>query len=179
MDTIGLLAAWVGVVSFLLCVVIIVTVHLMTSPFQRWWAKTSPARAEKRIQRLQADLAAIDAPSNPYVTDLITLWGTTTLTLIAGVAVVMVSIQILDLAPALLASVLPFNINSKLITRVTGLFLFVVSYFFVFRLSYLAVKIRLKTLPRKPRYAQLASREIAVLRERRGLPADMPAEHVI
>jgi|SRR5579871_557051 len=179
MDTIGLLAAWVGIVSFLLGIVAVVAVHLVTSPFQRWWAKTNPARAEKRIQRLQADLAANETTSNPYTADLVSLWGTMIVNLIAGVAVVIVSIQILDLAPALLASVLPFNINSKLITRGTGLFLFVVSYFFVFRLSYLAVKIRLKTLPRKAQYAQMASREIAELRERRGLPADIRAEHVI
>jgi hypothetical protein len=179
MDTIGLLAAWVGVVSFLIAIVAIVAVHLVTWPFQRWWAKTSPARAEKRIQRLQADLAASDTPNNLYMADLVSLWGTMLLNLIAGVAVVMVSIQILDLAPALLASMLPFNIDSKLITRGTGIFLFVVSYFFVFRLSYLAVKIRLKTLPRKPRYAQMALKEIAELRELSGLPVDMQAESLV
>jgi hypothetical protein len=175
MDTIGLLAAWVGIVSFLLTTVTVVAVNLVTSPFQRWWAKTSPARAEKRIRRLFADLATSELPSDLYLSDLVSLYGTMILNLIAGVAVVLVSIQILDLAPALLASMLPFNIDSKALTRITGLFLFVVSYFFVFRLSYLAVKIRLKTLPRKPGYAQMALREIAELREHRGLSTD----HVI
>jgi len=168
MDTIGLLAAWVGVVSFLLALVIIVAAHLVTSPLQRRWARTSPARTEKRIQRLLADLATHELPSNAYVSDLVALYGTMILNLVAAVAVVLVSIQILDLAPALLASMLPFNIDSKAITRGTGLFLFVVSYFFVFRLSYLAVKIRMKSLPRKPGYAQMAMREIAALRERQG-----------
>jgi hypothetical protein len=172
MDTIGLLAAWVGVVSFLLAVVTIMAVHLVASPFQRWWARTTPARAERRIQRLFEDLAANERPGNQHLSDLVSLYGTMILNLIAGVAVVLVSIQILDLAPALLASMLPFHIDSKLLTRITGVFLFVVSYFFVFRLSYLAVKIRLKALPRKPGYARMALREIAELRELRGRPAE-------
>jgi hypothetical protein len=169
MDTIGLLAAWVGTVSFLLATVIIVAVYLVTSPVQRWWAKTSSSRAEARIQRLFAGLATNELPSNTYLSDLVSLYGTIILTLVAGVGVVVVSIQILDLAPAMLASMLPFSIDTKLITRATGLFLFVVSYFFVYRLSYLAVKIRLLTLPRSPGYAQMALEEIAELRERRGL----------
>ena len=175
MDTIGLLAAWVGVVSFLLSVVIIVAGYLITSPLQWWWATTSRARAERRIQRLTADLATSQDPSSPYISDLISLYGTMILTLVAGVALVLMSIQLLDLAPALLAATLPFNIDSKLLTRVTGLFSFVASYLFIFRLSYLAVRIRAKTLPRKPGYAARASREIAKLRQGRVLPSERTA----
>jgi len=176
MDTIGLLAAWVGVVSFLFASICIVAAYLVATPFQRWWAMTSPARAQKRIQSLFADLAANETASNLDISDLVSLYGAMILTLIAGVGFVMVSIQILDLGPALLASTLPFNIDSKIMTRITGVFLFAASYFFVFRLAYLAVKIRIRTLPRKPGYGQRALKEIAKLRERRGAPTERTAQ---
>ncbi len=172
MDTIGLLAAWVGVVSFLAAIAGIVAVHLVTSPFQRWWATTSPARAQKRIQSLFAGLATNELPGNSHLSDLVSLYGSMILTLVAGMGLVMVSIQLLDLAPALLASMLPFNIDSKILTRATGVFLFAVSYFFIFRLAYLAVKIRVLVLPRKKGYAQMALKEISELRERQGVSTE-------
>ena len=164
MDSIGLLAAWVGVVSFLIATVITVAMHLITSPLQRWWAQTSPKRSERRIERLQLDIATSQVPDTGYMSDLISLYGEMVLSLVAGVAVVIISIQILDLGPALLAASLPFNINAKLITRATGLFLLFSSYLFVFRLCFLSVKIRVKTLPRKSGFIQNSQKEITQLR---------------
>jgi hypothetical protein len=175
MDTIGLLAAWVGVVSCLFAIVVAVSVHVATPRFQRWWARTSRARVEKRIETLLAGLAMNGNPDNAYIADLISLYGSMIVNLIAGAALVIVSIEILDLGPALLASMLPFNIDAKMLTEAAGLLTLVSSYFLIFRLSYLALKIRLRTLPRKRGYAEEASREIAQLRAAQGLPA----EHIV
>jgi hypothetical protein len=138
----------------------------MTTPlFQRWWAATSPARAARRIEKLSADLAMLQAPDSAYLADLISLYGAIIVNLIAGTALVIVSIQVLDLGPALLAAILPFNINSKVLTRITGLSLLFGSYVFVFRLSYLVVQMRLRTFPRRARYERIALQEIVRLRQ--------------
>jgi len=107
MDTIGLLATWIGMLSFLLVTLITVAKNLRTSPLQRWWAKTSPNRAERRIQAIGAEIAACEIPSMAYLADLIHICGTMILNLIAGAAVVIISIQVLDLGPDLLASIIP------------------------------------------------------------------------
>jgi hypothetical protein len=175
MDTIGLLAAWIGILSVLSSVLIGAGVHLATPLVQRWWARTSGARAARRIEKLSSDLAAaLEAPDNGYLADLISLYGGMILNLIAGTALVIVSIEVLDLGPALLAAMLPFSINAKLLTRVTGFGLLAGSYGFLFRLSYLVVKLRLKTLPRKPGYARSAAREIARLRAAEPLGVTSP-----
>ena len=160
MDTIGLLAAWAGMLSFLLVTLITVATNLTTSPLQRWWAKTSPVRAGRRIQALRAEISASEIPSTAYVADLTCLYGTMILNLIAGATVVILSILVLDLGPSLLAAMLPFNIDSKFLTRATGLFLFAMSYVFVFRLSYLAVRIRKQTRSHTPGFARRAMQEI-------------------
>src|ERR1700676_3545336 len=56
MDIIGLLAAWVGVVSFLLAVLIAIVVNLLTPGVQQLWAQTSRNRTEKRLHKLLNDL---------------------------------------------------------------------------------------------------------------------------
>jgi hypothetical protein len=168
MDTIGLLAAWIGVICLLFTIPVSLVAHALAPRIPQWWAKTSPARAERRIAILQDELGLTEGPDGAYVADLISLYGAATLSLIAAVGTVIVSLLILDLGPALLASILPFNIDSKILTRFTGLFVLAISYFFVFRLSYLTARIRLKTLIRNPEYAKRAVTEIAELQKRVG-----------
>lgn len=170
MDTIGLLAAWTGILSILSSLVIAVAVYVATPMFQKWWAASSPDRAARRLEGLSADVALreppdISYPDLNYIARLISLYGALVLNLVAGTALVIVSIEILDLGPALLAAVLPFNINPRILTRITGLALLAGSYIFIFRLSYLVVKLRLLTLDRKAGYAQRAAREISQLRQ--------------
>jgi hypothetical protein len=165
MDTVGLLAAWTGIISLLSAVVIAAAVYVTTALFQRWWAATSPARAARRIEKLSADLAMLQAPDSAYLADLISLYGALIVTLIAGTALVIVYILVLDLGPALLAAILPFNINATVLTRITGLFLLFGSVVFVFRMSYLVVQLRLRTFPRRARYVRIALREIARMRQ--------------
>jgi hypothetical protein len=171
MDSIGLLAAWVGIISFLLMLAMAGVAPFVTGYAERYWASTSRARARQRIQRLHEGLELAERPQTAYVADLVHLYGSVILTLVAAATVVVVSIEILDLGPALLASTLPFSIDAKLLTRFTGFFLLAISYGFVFRLTWLATKIRNKTLPRKPGYSQRAMREIAALRAKHGLAA--------
>ena len=168
-DTFGLLAAWAGAVTFLIASFAIIAAYA-SDPLQRWWAKTSPRRTERRIQRLRADLAINEAPDSTYLMDLVSLYGTGIMNLVVGAAVLIMSIQILDLAPPLQVSTLPLNIDKNLIIRYTGLFFVVTSYFFVFRLSYLAMKIHRKTLSRRPGFAQMALQEIADLHDRQNPP---------
>jgi hypothetical protein len=163
-DTIGLLAAWSGVLGILVSALIGTAIFGALPRLQRWWALTSPARAARRIERLSADLASPSADRR-YLTDLITLYGGMILTLVAGAAWVVVSIVILDLGPALLAAILPFSINSKAFTRVTGLLLLGGTFVFLFRFSYLAVRLRLRTLPGKSGYARTAEEEIKLLQQ--------------
>jgi|GEM_PF-5936824 len=154
MDTIGLLAAWVGVVSFFFVTAILVVSNQTISPLQRWWASTSPSRAKHRIATLKAELAQAEETTNVYLFEFISLWARLLLTAIAGIGVIITSILILDLGPALLAAVLPFNLDSKLITRGTGVFLFLSSYLFIFRLCYLATKIRNRITFHRPERAR-------------------------
>jgi hypothetical protein len=169
LDSIGLLAAWVGIISFLLMLVMAGVAHFVTPHLQRYWAMTSPVRARRRIQNLYEGMELAERPQTAYLADLVTLYGTMILNLVAAATVVVVSIEILDLGPALLASTLPFSIDAKLLTRFTGFFLLAMSYCFVFRLTWLATKIRNKTVPRKPGYTQTALKEIAELRAKHGL----------
>ena len=164
MDSIGLLAAWVGIVSFLLMPAMAGAAHFAMPHVERFWAHTSPARARRRTEKLYEGLEMAERPPATYVADLVTLYGSMILNLVAAATVVVVSIEILDLGPALLASTLPFSIDAKLLTRFTGFFLLALSYVFVFRLTWLATKIRNKTVPRKPGYGEKALQEIAELR---------------
>ncbi len=164
MDSIGLLAAWVGIISFLLMPAMLAVAHFVTPHVERYWAGTSPSRARRRTQKLYEGLEMAERPQTAYVADLVTLYGSMILNLVAAATLVLLSVEILDLGPALLASTLPFSIDAKLLTRFTGFFLLAASYGFVFRLTLLATKIRNKTVPRKPGYSQRAVQEIAELR---------------
>ncbi len=171
MDSIGLLAAWVGIISFLLMLAMAGVAHFVAPNAQRYWATTSLPRARRRIDKLSEGLELAERPQMAYIADLVTLYGTMILNLVAAATVILVSIEILDLGPALLASTLPFSIDAKLLTRFTGLFLLAISYCFVFRLTWLATKIRNKTIPRKPGYTGRSLKEIADLRAQFGLTA--------
>jgi hypothetical protein len=164
MDSIGLLAAWVGIVSFLLMPAMAGAAHFALPLLEKYWATTGAARARRRLQKLNEGLEMAERPQTTYVADLVTLYGSMILNLVAAATVVVVSIEILDLGPALLASTLPFSIDAKLMTRFTGFFLLAMSYGFVFRLTWLATKIRKKTAPREPGYSRKAQHEIAALR---------------
>jgi hypothetical protein len=175
MDSIGLLAAWVGIISFLLMPVMAGAAHFLIPHLEKYWAATSPVRARKRVQKLREAMEVAERPQINYLADLVALYGSMILNLIAAATVVVVSIEILDLGPALLASTLPFSVDAKLLTRFTGFFLLTVSYGFVFRLTWLATKIRSKTLPRKPGYSRKALREIAELRAKYDLTVQQEA----
>jgi hypothetical protein len=170
MDTVGVLAAWVSVISFLFAVLVAIASHLFNSQYQRWWARTSKKRAERRLKRLLSD-SAFDprSPSSDYIADLVSLYGSMLLNLITAVGLVMISIEILDLGPALLSATLPFNIDSKALTRATGVLMLLFSYFFIFRLAYLGIQIRRQTNLMKSRNAERTSLEISQLRARLGL----------
>ncbi len=165
MDTVGLLAAWTGILSVLSSVLIGAAVYAATPLFQRWWAGTSSARAIRRIERLSEDLALQEGPDSGYIADLISLYGAMILNFIGGTALMIVSIEVLDLGPALLAAILPFSVNAKMLTRITGFCLLAGSYLFVLRHFYIVVKLRLRTFPKKAGYARVAAREIARLRQ--------------
>ena len=122
MDSIGLLAAWVGIISFLLMLALAGVAHFVTPHVQKYRALRSPVRARRRIQTLHEGLEMAERPQLAYLADLVTLYGTMILNLVAAATVVLVSIEILDLGPALLASTLPFSIDAKLLTRFTGFF---------------------------------------------------------
>jgi hypothetical protein len=122
----------------------------LTPRVQYWWAKTSRKRGERRIEKL---LAYVDlhskSPENRHITELVSLYGEVIVTLIAAVTLILVSVEILDLGPALLASMLPFNIDSKMLTRMTGVLMLFMSYLFIFRLCYLGVRLRRETPSKK------------------------------
>ena len=59
MDTIGLLAAWVEVLSFLGGILVAMTVSFAGRRVRQWWAATSQARAEMRIRELTSDLKGV------------------------------------------------------------------------------------------------------------------------
>lgn len=173
MDTIGLLAAWTAVLSLLSSLVIAVAVYAATPLLQKWWTAGSPDRDARRLENLSANVALREPPDNSYpdlnyIARLISLYGALVLNVVAGTALVIVSIEILDLGPALLAAVLPFNINPRILTRITGLALLTGSYMFIFRLSYLVVKLRLLTLHRKAGYTRSTLLEVSQLRQVHG-----------
>jgi hypothetical protein len=175
MDTIGLLAAWIAILSYLIGIVLTVLATFLARPCQQWWATTSKKRAEKRLRRLSSDLEHYREPADTwYISGLISLYGTMILTLTAAIGLVVVSIEILDLGPALLASILPFYINGKLITRITGVLTLGISYFFILRLCYLGVKLRRKYARDKADYMETTSEEISKLQKRFDLPLQAP-----
>ncbi len=165
MDTIGLITAWVGVVSFLTIGAILGAANSLITPIERFWAKTSALRRERRIQRLVAEVASIETIANADLFDLISLFGSAVLTLVTGIGVIVFSIQVLDLGPSLLAASLPFNIDGKIITRTTGILLFLASYILGFRLCYLAGRISVKLRKRKPGYIAKAMAELQTLQQ--------------
>ena len=167
MDTYGLLAAWVGITSFLFAIIISAAVSLFQSPLQQWWALTSRARSEKRLKRLAADWEAHRAdPGSAAVYELTALYGSLIFNAVAAVGLVMVSIEVLDLGPAILAATLPFNIDAKLLTHGMGLITLGLSYFFILRMSYLGIRLRAATLLRTAGNRARASRYIMQLRTR-------------
>jgi hypothetical protein len=171
MDTVGLLAAWVGVVSCLCGILLAIGMQVSSWVYQRLWAKTSRTRAQRRLDKLLLDLdAMLSVPDNTYLANLISMYGSMILNLVAAVGLVMISIEILDLGPALLAATLPFNINSRLLTRFTGILVLVLSYYFILRLCYLAMTMRITNFRSKSANGDSLSREISRLRARLGLP---------
>ena len=100
------------------------------------------------------------------------------MTLVAAIGLMIVSIQILDLGPAILAATLPFYINAKLITRVTGLLMLGIGYLFILRLCYLAVQLMRKYRRNKVEYLESTLAEISKLRSQFGLQAEV-SENVI
>jgi hypothetical protein len=128
MDTIGLLGAWVAVISFLLAALIAMGLNALSALSRRWRAHGEPTHKL--------------TPETSHVATLVSLYGSLILTLVAAVGLMVVSIEILDIGPALLATTLPFNINTKILTRSIGLLTVVLSYCFIFRLSYLGIKLR-------------------------------------
>jgi hypothetical protein len=171
MDTIGLLAAWIAILSYLVGIVVTVLATFLARPCQRWWAGTSKKRAGQRLHRLVSEMELYREPADSwYISGLVSLYGTMILTLTAAIGLVVVSIEILDLGPALLASILPFYINAKLITRVTGVLMLAISYFFILRLSYLGVKLRRRYSRNKADDIERTSREISKLQKRFDLP---------
>jgi len=162
MDSFGLLAAWISVASFLFAVLAAIASHLLSRPYQRWWAKTSVKRSEKRLQQLLA-YGEIDAhnPGTGYVAELVSLYGSAILNLVAAIGLVIVSLVILDLGPSIIAAAtLPFNISTKWLSRGIGVLMLVIGYFFIFRLCYLGIQIR--------RRGRAYSEEISTLKERLG-----------
>jgi hypothetical protein len=167
MDSIGLLAAWVGIVSCLCGILLAIGTHVSTFACQRWWARATQARAQRRLNKLLIDLdTTLSGANNAYLADLISLYGSLILNLAAAIGLMMISVEILDLGPALLAATLPFNINAKLLTRITGILTLILIYYFILRLCYLAMAM----LRLKLRNADRISREISDLRRRLGTP---------
>jgi hypothetical protein len=174
MDSIGLLAAWTSVVSFFVAVMVAIAFHLFGRRCQRWWARTSSKRSEKRLQQLLA-YRKIDPrdPGTGYVGELVALYGSAMLTLVAAIGLVILSIVILDLGPAIIAAAeLPFRIDVKLLIRATGLVMLFIGYFFIFRLSYLGIQIRREVSFRRANDREELFDEIFQLRERLGLTRD-------
>ena len=141
MDTLGLLAAWIGVISFFFAIFVAVVATLVGPMFRTGRAGTSKARAENHSKLLVAEEASATETRVNQILNLLPLYGTFTVTLIAAVGSLILSIQVLDLGPQLLSIMLPFNISSKILTRTTGLITFTLSYLFIFRLAYLSKKL--------------------------------------
>jgi uncharacterized membrane protein YfcA len=169
MDTVGLLAAWVSIVSFLAAILGIVVGLLVVPLVQYWWAMTSKRRGEKRLQKLLSYVNTHKDPDNRDIADLVCLYGEVILTLMAAVAVLLMSLEVLDLGPGILAQMLPFGVDPKILTRGTGILMLFVGYLLIFRLSYLGVKLQRET--RSKRAQERALREISNLRARLNVPA--------
>jgi hypothetical protein len=169
MDTVGLLAAWVSIVSFLAAILAIVVGNLIVPILQSSWAKTSKRRGEKRLSKLLSYVELHKDPDNRDIADLVGLYGEVILTFTAAVAVLLMSLQVLDLGPGILAQMLPFGIDPKKLTRVTGVLMLVIGYLSIFRLSYLGMRLRRATCSK--RVQESAMREISSLRARLNVPA--------
>ena len=146
MDSIGLMAAWTSVVSFFLAVLVAIVSYVFASVYRHWWARTSRTRSERRLKQLLA-YREVNPPNlgTGYIAELVCLYGSAILNLVAAVGLVVLSIEILDLGPVIIAAAaLPFNIDAKLLTRVVGALMLLIGYFFIFRLSYLAIQISRK-----------------------------------
>ena len=169
MDTIGLLAAWVSIVSFLVAILGVMAGSLVLPRLQSWWAKTSPKRGEERLSKLLSYVDLHQDPDNRNIADLVELYGQITVTLVAAVALLLMSLEVLDLGPGILAQMLPFGIDSKMLTRGTGILMLLMGYLFIFRLSYLGVRLRRETRSKKAQ--DRAMREISNLRSRLNVPA--------
>jgi hypothetical protein len=169
MDTIGLLAAWVGIISCLVAAVMAIGALVLSTSLPRLLAKFSKVEAQKRLDKLLLEReAAIQTPDIAYLADLISLYGTMILNLVAAIGLVIVSIEVLDVGPALLAATLPFSVNSKLLMRFTGILILGLSYYFILRLSYLAVRMWLRKNRSGSTNPESASREISRLQSRLG-----------
>src|SRR5271154_2793698 len=102
MDTIGLLAAWVGIISSLVAALVAISAHLVAVSYRFLVARSSKARTQERLDKLLLDLnAAGQTLDNTYLADLVSLYGSMMLNLVAAIGLVMISIEVLDLGPAL------------------------------------------------------------------------------
>jgi hypothetical protein len=170
MDTIGLLAAWLSIISLLFALGLATLLSAGSPYLGAWWATTTPQRAKRRVQKLLEGLEANETPGNSYLADLIALYGSAVLHVVGAVGLVMVAIITLDLGPALLAAILPFHFDAKVLTRITGLLLLAGSYLFMFRLAYLALRINRQVEPRKASYRHRVLTELSRLRKLYNLP---------
>jgi hypothetical protein len=60
MESFGFFAAWVGVAAFLLAIPMAVVANLLTPRVQAWWATTTNARKDKRINKLKTRLKFLE-----------------------------------------------------------------------------------------------------------------------
>jgi hypothetical protein len=169
MDTIGLLAAWVSIISFLVAIIGVMAGTLVVPWIQSWWAKTSQKRGEERLSKLLSYVSLHQHPDNRNIAELVELYGQIIVTLVAAVALLLMSLEVLDLGPGILAQMLPFGIDSKILTRGTGILMLGMGYLFIFRLSYLGIRLRRETRSKKAH--ERAMREISALRLRLNVTA--------
>lgn len=170
MDTLGLLAAWIGVVSFLFGIFVAIVLTLVGPALKIRWARTSRVRAERRLSELMASSNETEGSGTSFqVQNLIHLYGIFTITLVAALGFLILSTELLDFGPQLLATMLPFNIDSKLLTRSSGLLTCALSYLFIFRLAYLSkLLFAARTFPMR---TAKTLQEVSELRERLNRPS--------
>jgi hypothetical protein len=169
MDSIGLLGSWIAVISFLFAILVAIGMSVLTPIYERIWILTSRKRSESYMQRLRSNLEQCKAgPDNAHLAALISLYGSMILNLIAAVGLLVTSIEMLDLAPAILSATLPFDIDPKMLTRITGILTIALSYYFILRLSYLGTQLRLRTLSRRPEDITRLGKTITQLQARLG-----------
>jgi len=175
MDTVGLLAAWAAVVSFLVGIAVTLAASFLGRKPAQWWAITNRKRAEQRVRRLLMELQSYREPAdNWYLLGLVSLFATIILTLNAAIGVMIVSIQVLDVGPGLLAATLPFYVDAKVIARFTGLIMLGVTYLLILKLSYLLVKLRRQYSLNKEDRLAATIKEISALRNRFNLNTETP-----